>query len=262
MASESFTDDGSATAAGIPLRVGDLGNWSALPTMAAGRESPFAGIGIDPGDDGFATLVVAGGRDATNARDDIQWLQITRNGPGDHDIQPGFSTSAAALSNPRYEGATFIADSTLHSVVPTGDTWLYFGGGRSTDGNLVGTFDAARIAAGGDITGFVQVDSLPNTRAGYAFASAGDTLYVFGANGGAPGVSGDSAGICATGLPGCNAGPPDPPDLQNWNGLANEANLLVPRYLSGSTQESSVIFIVGGTTDVEQASTSVEWNNY
>ncbi|TNE86038.1 MAG: hypothetical protein EP330_24190 [Deltaproteobacteria bacterium] len=262
VAAESFTDVGGTVGSGVPLRVGDLGEWSPLPTMAAGRQSPYAAIGIDPGDPGFATLVVAGGKDASDARDDIQWLQITRNGPGDHDVPANFSNSTTTLTNPRYEGATFVADSNLHSVVPQGDTWLYFGGGRTTGGGLVGTFDAARIAAGGDVTGFVEVDTLPNTRAGYAFASAGDTLYVFGATGGQPDDGGDSAGICATGLPGCNSGPPDPPDLQNWNGLANEANLIVPRYLSGSTQESSVIFVVGGTTDTENASTSVEWNNY
>ncbi|MCO4745955.1 MAG: IPT/TIG domain-containing protein, partial [Proteobacteria bacterium] len=260
--SASYTDVGDAPGTLTPLRLGDLGHWEPLPVMAAGRQAPFAAIGVDPGDAGFATLVVAGGLDDTSARSDIQWLQITRNGPGDHEVQASFSTATAALTTPRYEGATFIADSDLHSVVPTGDTWLYFGGGRTTAAAIDGTFDAVRIAAGGDVTGFVEVDTLPNSRAGYAFASAGDTLYVFGGNGGSPSVSGDSAGICATGLPGCNAGPPDPPDLQNWNGLANEANLLVPRYLAGSTQESSVIFVVGGTTDTAQASTAVEWNNY
>lgn len=259
---ESFTDGNLTVQSGSPLRLGDLGNWSQLPNMAAGRHSPFAAIGVDPVDSGFATLVVAGGRDDIDARSDIQWLQITRNGPGDHDVQASFSTSTAVLTTPRYEGATFVADSTQHSVVPAPDTWLYFGGGRTTGGGLDGTFDAARIAPGGDITAFIEVDTLPNTRAGYAFASAGDTLYVFGAKGGVPAAGGDSAGICEDGLSGCNAGPPNPPDLQNWNGLSNQADLLTPRYLCGSTQESSVIFVVGGETDTEAATTSVEWNNY
>ncbi len=258
----SFVDDGGATdASGTPLPAGALGEWAEMPSLPAALEAPCVTVGEDPVDPSVAYLYVAGGRDgAATVRDDIYYYPISLDFEHEQAVS-AVATSASSLGVARYEcGAVSVTDA-LHSVVGPGVNWLYFLGGKGQAGSLnPNPVDAALVGAGGEFTNYIPLTS-DNMRvsSGYGYAAASNYLYVFGGGSGAPDSAGASTKICSSSSESqCNQAPIDPPDLRNWNA---GFSLLENRYLMGSAQESSVIFIVGGQTN-SGATDSVEHTNF
>jgi hypothetical protein len=151
-----------------------------------------------------------------------------------------------------------VAGSDLNPAVAPGDTWVYFGSGLDQGGGVETTVDGLLVGAGGEFAMAPQAVSDMKQRAGYVYAAVSDFLYALGGFGGGPDSGGESAQICPGGFEPQCSGPA--PETKNWNALGTGA-LLVPRYLPGSAQESSVIFAVGGD-DGSGATTSVEYTNF
>lgn len=256
----SYVDRAEATpdTARRPLPAAALGRWAALPPLPRALEGACVAFATDPSNAAVSHLFVGGGRDAAGTvRAEVLSLPVTR--VSDQLQTPGaWKDAGRTLVPARWQCGAFATTSQLHSRITGTDTWLYFGGGR-TSGGTTGNFDAGKVAAGGTFSEWYAVDS-GRSSAGYAYANASNFLYVFGGTNGAPDTTGTSAEICATGVPGCNSGPPDPPDLKNWNNLGT--GLLAPRYLPGSVQESSVVFVIGGQTNSEAATRLVDRTNY
>lgn len=102
-------------------------------------------------------------------------------------------------------------------------------------------------------------------RMGYSYGTAGGYLYVFGGgkrNGPNTTIlnSAISAELCGPTSTGGQICSGLLPDTSNWN--ADPVSLSHPRYLSGITKESSLFFILGGTSDTEAATNTVDWIYY
>lgn len=252
--------DPYAPEAGLtPLPQGALGTWSALAPMTTTREGGCAAIGVNPAAPDQAFLYLAGGRDAGGTvLDSVEYLALQEVDEHDHEVVAGWTTSATPLPSARWQCQAFVATNELHPSVTPGDTWIYFGGGQVQGGSEDGTLDARRVGPTGEFDSVVTGLSGMSNQAGYVIASASDFLYALGGSGSGPTTNAFSARMCAAPS---EAGCGSPPELKNWNSLAG-GGLLVPRYLAGSSQESSVIFAVGGETNADAATTSTEFTNY
>jgi hypothetical protein len=247
----SFRDDGIvADPSQVPLPEGALGEWATLPALLEARESPCVAIAPDPiPDPEIVYLYAAGGRAADGAAlDTIEVLDVTIVRPGEH-AAGAWADAGVNLSEPRWACGAWTVDSSRHSVVTADETWLYFGGGE-TGSRTVGTVDTGRVGAGGGLVEWGQIDSMSPARSGFGVASASDFLYGFGGTGGGPSTSGVSAEL----------GVEPMPEVRNWNSLGT--SLAAARWLPGFAQESSVIFVIGGQTDVSAASRSTDVTNW
>jgi hypothetical protein len=245
--STSFVDAGDATTPERPRQIGDLGQWAAMPALSTAREGLGLGLGRDPVASDTYYVYAAGGRttDGTTPRA-YELLSIVVGAGGSHTVAPSWSGDAGnTIANGRWEMGVFTVDDVATTRITRGDTWIYLGPGwNANETVLVTDVTAARVQAGGLLTAW-QETTTPPTMAGYGLAAAANQLFAFGGRNGVPSANGRSAQICGLGLV-CNGGPPDPPDLRNWNALPN--GLLVARYLMGSAVESGHIFLVGGQT--------------
>ena len=248
----SFTDVGGSTTPGLPpLEPGALGAWAPIADLSISRESPCLAVIPDPFPDPYVQyLYAAGGKDELGGvADSVEVLPITIVSDREQ-VAGTWSTSPIALSEPRYQCAGYGVDSSRHSVVPPGVSWVYFAGGLDDADRSTGTVDAGRVVAGGGLTDWQTIDTFSPTRVGFAYASASDFLYLFGGQNGAPNQSGTSGQITVDSLP----------DVENWNSLGNA--LSEDRYLPGSAQESAVIFVIGGQTSTDAASRTVDFTNF
>jgi hypothetical protein len=251
-----YLDDNSlaTTPAVQPLPNGALGEWATVATLPRPLESPCVTAGADPSDPDISYIYVAGGLDDNAAvRDEIYYLTVTEQDPLTQTVS-GFTTSTNTLGVARYRCAGYTVDSSLHSVVTTlGEAWIYFGAG-SDGNNTDGATDGGRITVGGELAAFQGVNNITPGRSGYGSAAASNYLYIFGGGRGnaptTPNASGSEAEI---------VGPL--PAIANWNSLAG-SGIVTPRVLMGSAQESAVIFVIGGTTDTQGASSSTEFTNF
>jgi hypothetical protein len=250
--STAFTDVGDATTPGAgPLEAGALGAWAQLASLTVDRESPCLAVIPDPfPDPNVIYLYAAGGRSAAGAvLDSLEVLPVTV--VSEHEQVAGtWSPSPLALSEARYQCAGYGVDSSLHSVVDPGVGWVYFAGGLDDAERTTGTVDGGQITAGGGLTDWQTIDAISPTRAGFAYASASDFLYLFGGQNAVPNKTGTSGQLTLASLP----------DVENWNSLGN--SLSEDRYLPGSAQESAVIFVIGGETDSSAASATVDFTNF
>jgi hypothetical protein len=253
-----YTDTGGTTdPAETPLEIGDLGTWKPLPDLAVAREGLGLGLGADPGDPTRAYLYALAGRDAAGqALDTYEWIPVDLT-VGD---VPTGSTWVEDTANPlaaaRWQLGAFVVDEVVTDRVTAGDTWIYAGGGVGSSGTTnVTNVDAALVLAGGGLDTWLAVDPFTPAYAGYGYAAAANQLFVFGGQGHLPSANNSSAQICGGTVP-CVGGPPDPPDLLNWNALG--FNLQVERYLLGSTVGSAHIYLVGGLTTGNQPTNTIE----
>lgn len=247
----SFRDDGlPVDAPRGPLPEGALGEWAALPVLLEARESPCVAIAPDPvPDPEIVYLYAAGGRGSDgDALDSVEVLDITVVRDDEH-LAGAWSDAGVTLSDARWACGAWTVDASRHSVVAADETWLYFGGGE-TGSRTVGTVDTGRVAAGGSLVEWGEIDSMSPARSGFAVASASDFLYGFGGSNGDPSASGVSAELGIEPLP----------EVRNWNSLGT--SLAVARVLPGFAQESSVIFVIGGQTEGSSASRSTDVTNW
>lgn len=247
----SFRDDGlPADPSRIPLPEGALGEWAALSALIDARESPCVAIAPDPTPDPEIVYLYAGGGRAADGSplDTVEVLDVTVVRKGEHNVG-AWMDAGVTLSEARWACGAWAVESSRHSVVAPGETWLYFGGGE-TGARTIGNVDAGLVGAGGVLTAWGEINSMSPARSGFAVASASDFLYGFGGSGGTPSESGVSGEL----------GIEPMPDVRNWNSLGT--SLAVARRLAGSAQESAVIFVLGGQTDTEDASRSTDATNW
>jgi cysteine-rich repeat protein len=235
-----------------PQRIGDLGPWKALPDMASPREGFGLALGADPVAADTAYLYAVGGR--TSAGAVLASYETLRVTPSTGATGAAWSTGSGPMASARWQVGACAADAFVTSRVAADETWIYAGGGLDAGGGLVTATDAARVQAGGSLGPWHQVPA-PSGWAGYALVAAANQLFAFGGKGGEPASNVVSAMICGPGLP-CAGGPPDPPDLKNWN--SQGFGLVVPRLLPGSAVEAAHIFLAGGATSGGAPTATVE----
>ena len=138
------------------------------------------------------------------------------------------------------------------------DTWIVFGGGLDPTGGIENAIDGRLVGPGGEFQTVGSTTSDMKGQAGYVIATASDFFYSLGGDNAGPTNNGVSAEMCFPGKSGCQG--LGLPKLKNWNALGT-GTLLEGRYLSGSAQESSVIFAIGGD-DGTGATVTTEFTNY
>jgi cysteine-rich repeat protein len=244
----SFTDGGTATSAGAPRQAGDLGAWAQVATLANAREGLGLGLAKDPKLALTYYLYVAGGRSSSSVLPTTYERLPLVVGPDGSQTTTGWVEDLVkTLPIGRWQGAVFTVNDSVTTRSTRGDTWIYVGGGwDAAAGTITDKVHAARVTTGGVLDdgtgkGWLEVPG-HDLRAGYGFAAAANQLFVFGGSAGAASTDARSGQICGTGFT-CNGGPPDPPDLNNWNATKG---LAIARVLMGSVIESGRIFMIGG----------------
>ncbi len=232
-----------------PLPEGALGSWSTVAELNEARSGACLAMARDPAlDPESYHLYVAGGLDDSGALlDSIERVEVTVESASVHSVATP-EILGTALSEPRWQCRGYIVDDELHSVAD-GETWVVFAGGM-TARNATGTVDSGVVLDGGELDAWDTLRSLSPARAGFAHASASDFLYAFGGQQGSPSTTSTSAELRNDGGL----------EIHNWNSLGD--GLGTERALPGSAQESAVIFILGGQTDTQDATTSTECTHY
>lgn len=247
-----WTDVGAvADPSRSPLPDGALGEWAGMPSLGSARSAPCLAVAEDPvPEPRTAYLYAAGGLAADgSALDGVEVLPITIESE-DSQVPGTWRPAGVALSEARSACGAWTVSAELHSVVEVGESWVYLGGGIDEDGRATGAVDAGRVDAGGGLGDWAPITRMSPARAGFGVASASDFLYAFGGQGAAPSAGGVSGELTVAGLP----------DVRNWNSLGT--SLLEDRFRVGSAQESSVILVVGGETDIDAASATVDVTHY
>mgnify|MGYP000014381209 CR=1 FL=1 len=248
----SFLDTGgSVDFAQAPLIEGALGMWAAMPALQHLRQSPCLAVAPDPHPDPVRFhIYAAGGLGGGGlARQDIERLEVKVTSPREQ-LYGRWTSDGQHLSEGRHACSGFAVDSAWHDVVADGESYVLFAGGYTSDGRASGTVDGAQIGENGTLVDWAPITSMSPSRAAFAGASVGNTLYIFGGQQGRPNAGGISAALDADALP----------DVENWNSLARA--LSEPRLYPGSAQESAVLVVVGGQTDTSDATTSVDVTHY
>ncbi len=242
-----FTDRGATATAPIPRKIGALGEWVTLPDMGVAREGLGLGLGRDPNNANLWYLYAVGGRNSTTAHRSYEYLSVAIDAQGNQTVGASWTQDATNLfAQGRWQMAAYSVDEVATTRYGNNETWIYAGPGANQAGNTgISDVDAGKVQAGGKLATWVSVDS-PGGQSwtGYGFAAVANQLFLFGGQGFAPSNSVNSALLCGTGLA-CGGGPPDPPDLRNWN--AAGVSLTTPRYLLGSILESGHIYLIGGS---------------
>lgn len=249
-----YTDDGTAVpGAEPPLPLGSTGNPAALPTMAAARSGLAATAAFEPSPDPtnknkFYVYALFGLDGAGAALGSYEYLPVNIQPNGHQVVDPAWKQGSQASPTGRWQLGAWLADSTVSSVIPFPDTYVYTGGGRLANGTLTGKVEAGKVAPGGDLGAWNDgPKDFSSTSAGYGVCGANDQLFVFGGANGSPSSGAKSATLVAPA-----------PSLANnaWNneGLTMTDN----RYLMGSAVQSAFIFLVAGQTGASPAGKSTE----
>lgn len=261
-----FLDDGSLSVdpARTVMPLGSLGVWHEVGPMASAREGAAIVAVRDPNVPGLHYLYVVGGRGAGGiALATYEWTSILSSAENDQAIG-GWAVGGNTLPAGRWQMGAVFTDGTRASAVPATDAWIYVMTGMDGAGAAVNQITAFKVDTAdgvgpgdGRLGVAVAVDA-PNAGAGCAYAAGNEFLYLLG-GGGSPSNTGRSAKICDLGEAGCGGGPPEPPDLVNWNA---GFSLGTARYLHAVAVESGFIFLLGGATTTEAASATTERTNF
>jgi len=255
----SYLDHGATAGNEVPLPLGALGVWHEVGPLTTAREGAAVTFAADPANPngGFILYAIGGRNDAGQALTTYEYAQITVASNGAQTVG-AFTGGGTLLAHGRWQLGAVAMDHDRAAVVPTGETWIYaLGGWNANKSTLITDVTAAKVTPGGPLTPVYEVDNMTPGQAGYGFAGANGFLFAFGGAAGGPSNTAVSAKVCAAGEPGCaGSGPPEPPDLKNWNNLG--FNLKESRYLCGSGLESAFIFLAGGQTSTARATNSVE----
>jgi hypothetical protein len=245
-----YTDDGTAMPGmESPLPLGSTGNPAQLPAMATGRKGAASLAAFDPGDKNkFYVYSLFGLNAAGMAVGSYDYLPVTIQPNGHQVVDPAWKPGAQSSATGRWQLGAWLADSTVASVIPSPDTYIFVGGGMLANNTLTGKVEAGKVAAGGDLGAWNDTPKdFSSTSAGYGVCGANNQLFVFGGAGGSPSNGAKSASLVNP-----------PPTLANnsWN---NEGLTMTDsRYLMGSAVQSAFIFLVAGETGASPAGKSTE----
>ena len=254
----TFHDDGTATpGTDVPLQVGSLGRFVALPGMmtpVSGADVPApARMGHavlaapDPSDENIMYLYSALGRDtlATPTPTDgttstsYEFLRIDVAANGHQTFAATWTEGSATSLTGRWQVGAWAVDASVLAAAGA-NTYLYFGGGLDAAGDGANTVEVALVQAGGQLDAFADASKdFSASRAGYGTAAANGSLFVFG------GVSSEGG----TPIGGATAAKFTDATTLTPNSWNNEGLSMDPaRYLMGTSIESAFIFFLGGQT--------------
>ncbi|MCA9541411.1 MAG: hypothetical protein KC620_21075, partial [Myxococcales bacterium] len=238
VAEPMFVDDGSAEPGDeTPMPPGSLGVWHTAGALNTPRAA--SAVLTAPAGGGDTFLYAFGGRDAGGAP--LATYEVSRvTEVGGVPMVAPFIVGADRLGTARSELGGWVLSGDDTAAIPAGETWIFVGPGR-TAGNFSRAVEAGPVGPDGQLGAVIATDSVNSDSAGYGYGAANGFLFVFGSRNGQPDDSGISGELCV-GV--CGGGPPEPPDLRNWNNLG--VRLTTPRAYMGSTQESAFFFVVGG----------------
>jgi hypothetical protein len=251
-----YTDKGKAvvTPTAVPLPVGTTTRWVPVASLNTAR----AGAGITALRNGNTVFIYAvGGMNDTGAvLGNYEVMTVTLSGTNQTVTAWNQPTGTAVLpaGSERWQLAAFTAEPTTSSNVPVDHAFIYAGSGLGTGTTVVAQTHAFPVnLTTGALDAPVTVKSMDV--AGYGSIIANNTLYVFGGGPAAASMTQASSGkICAATGSGC-AGPAPTLANNSWNSLGGIS--LTPRYLMGSTLESSFVYLVGGTNGTAPLATTL-----
>lgn len=250
--SRVFIDDGSAAlGTETPLPLGSTSTWQALPALNVARAGLAGAVALDPGNPAQAHLYALLGKSSAadnggTVLSSYEHLAITLLANGRQTVAGAWTTGASAATSARWHAGAWTVDHDSASLVASGNTWIYLGGGELANGNGIGTVEAALVNAGGELSAFNDAPGdFSSDRSGYGTAAAAGRLFAFGGRAPNP-RSNATAAELVTPVPGLSS--------NAWN---NEGlNMSVERYLPGTAVQSAFIFLLGGETTASAATNS------
>jgi hypothetical protein len=252
----SYLDDGTATpGTEAPLPLGSMGQWKALPNMNVVRKGPASAIAVDPsvGTRYYAYALL--GLDGTGAVDaSYEFLAIDVQ-PNGHQNFGTWTKGASNVNTGRWQAGAWVADATVTSNITGATQYVYIGGGISANNTEVKDVDVGLVATGGDLGTLAGAVLTSNNSAafnsgleGYGVCAAVDQLFTLGGKSANNVSQGGTSATLSSSPPKLGVGA--------WN---NEGiTLNSPRYLLGSTVQSSFIFLMGGDSGGGTATASTE----
>lgn len=226
---------------------GSLGVWHATEALTVAREGHATVAVQNPNNPNEHFLYAFGGRDDQGAYlDSYEFTTIT---PAANEGQNVITWSAGAntIGVPKADLVAWVVDNNDSSQIAAGEVQVFIGTGNTASSRsgeiLSGKLDA------GSTTGELGVLTAENgITPDVAAASAADGsgfLYLFGGTRTTLRSTDSSSEVLAG------------PDLDNWNSLGG-GSLVVRRAFADSLQESAIFFMLGGATEADAASVSVE----
>jgi len=247
-----YLDNGAAPISNqMPLQPNSIGSWLKLPPLRTPRFN-FASAVVPVNTNKTQYIIfVFGGQDRNgNELSSYEFLMVTVNAPIDsqspetQNYSASWTVGTNPLSYARSAMGALVVNSYDYPAIPSGQYWIYIGGGIIPAG-LDGAMDAAQVTANGQLT-FYTSSSLNNQNAasGYCFGKANNFVFVTAGKGGAPGTFGSSSPYCNTvsGTKCINV----PPDLQGFNNFG--VNLNQARWYPACVSSQVFIFVGGGTS--------------
>jgi len=255
-----YTDQGGTAQTARPLRLGATGTWHAVSTgLQVARQGAGVTTAPDPVDPTRHYLYVMGGRDASAAvLSSLELLPVTVN-PDRSQTAGSLTAGSATLRHPRWQLGLFSVGNVNASFVTPPAQYVYAGGGVASNNiTMVDDVDIFEVQAGGQLGNRTSADDMQPGRAGYGAAAANNFLFVFGGTKAKVDETATSIEICEDDtISQCTSGPPE---LENWNNAS--AHMAQKRYLLSAAVQSGFIYLLGGTTATEQATTSTEYTNW
>jgi hypothetical protein len=247
--SENFTDDGSATPAGLrPLPPGALGRWAAMPSLGAPRGQAAAALAND-------RLYVAGG--CTGANCDVAGNNLATYEDSQLTLQNlGPFGSTGAINQARRQGTFALATNAVAPArVASGEGWLILVGGERNDGavllNSTGGIEVSHAIVGGAAQAtpvFANAAYTPDfgRHGGWSEVIA-NQLVIFGTN---PGGT-----IIFRAGPLCNAPCAAAADFST--DLPQTGTTFTARYLLGEKLFRGYFYAAGGFTNATTGATAL-----
>jgi hypothetical protein len=246
----SYLDNGAAPiSTQMPLKPNSIGSWLTLPPLNVPRFN-FASVAVALDTNKTQYIIfVFGGEDMNgNELSSYEFLQVTVNAPADgqspetQNYSASWTLGTNGLSYGRSGIGALVVDSYDYPAIPSGQSWIYIGGGIGTAG-LSNVMNAAQVTANGQLTFYSSASlQFQNAASGYCFGKANNFVFVTAGRASSPSTTGNSANYCTgTGGP-CNV---VPPDLQNFNSFG--VNLNQARWYPSCVSSQVFIFVGGGT---------------
>jgi hypothetical protein len=246
--SETFTDDGSATPAGLrPLPPGALGRWAAMPSLGSPRGQAAAALAND-------RLYVAGGCSGANC--DLAGNNLATYEDSQLTLQNlGAFSSTGAINQARRQGTFALAsNAAAPGRIALGEGWLLLVGGERNDGtvlvNTTGGIEVSHAIVGGAAQAtpaFANAAYTPDfgRHGGWSEVIA-NQLVIFGTN--------PSNAIIFRAGPLCNAPCAAPADFST--DLPQTGTTFTARYLLGEALFRGYFYAAGGFTDAMAGATA------
>jgi hypothetical protein len=244
---ESFTDDGSATPAGLrPQPAGALGRWVSMPPLTTPRAQAAARLAGD-------RLYVAGGCSATNCDATGSELATYESSQLTLDTLGAFG-SAAAINHARRQASFALATNpAAPNLMTAGEGWLVLVGGEQNGVvllNSTGNIEVAHVLVGGALQpspAFADAAYTPDFgRHGGWTEVIADLLIIFGTN-----PAGNT--IFRSG-PLCNA--PCANAASFATDLPQTGTTYTVRFLPGEAFFRGFFYAAGGLTDATNTATA------